>query len=100
MFNKILIVLNVFLILFISVGYIRFSNLIDTYVSTPENQELVLIKEELKQLECDLGSAFFAEREYTYPILRSLGYNPDNYGKGIKNPLTSEVKYNLHRSNI
>ncbi len=46
------------------------------------------MKNELKQLRCDLGKAFFAEREYVYPILRAQGYNPDDYGKGIDNPIT------------
>lgn len=50
------------------------------------------MKNELKQLRCDLGKAFYAEREYVYPILRNQGYNPDDYGKGIINPIIR--KYN------
>ncbi len=40
----------------------------------------------LKKVSCDLPKAFAAERRYTYPILRDLGYNPDDYGKGYNNP--------------
>ena len=45
------------------------------------------------QLYCDLFNSIFAEREYVYPILRELGYNPDNYGKDTKNPITTNAKY-------
>lgn len=51
---------------------------------------------DLKQLYCDLNSSITAERKYTYPILRSLGYNPDDYGKGVDNPITTQAKYKLH----
>lgn len=48
---------------------------------------------ELNQFKCDSVKAVFAEREYTYPILRSLGYNPDDYGKNVLNPITSSSRY-------
>lgn len=45
------------------------------------------LQNQIKELSCDLRYSFYAEREYTYPILREIGYNPDDYGKGINNPL-------------
>jgi hypothetical protein len=57
------------------------------------------LKTRHEALLCDLGSAFFAEREYTYPILRQID-DPDYYGKGVKNPITTKPEYNLHCLNI
>ena len=48
---------------------------------------------ELKQLECDVARGFWAEREYTYPILRKSGEDPSDYGKGTDNPMTTDMKY-------
>ena len=48
---------------------------------------------ELRQLKCDVVDGVFAEREYTYPILRDIGYNPDDYGKGKMNPITTSGRY-------
>jgi hypothetical protein len=44
---------------------------------------------------CDLFNSVNAERAYIYPILRKLGYNPEDYGKDVKNPITSQAKYAL-----
>ena len=51
-----------------------------------------------KELYCDLNKSIFAEREYIYPILRELGYDPHDYGKDIENPITTKSKYNKHCS--
>jgi hypothetical protein len=48
---------------------------------------------DLKQLKCDMVASVYAERQYTYPILRELGYEPDSYGKDTQNPLTTSDKY-------
>jgi hypothetical protein len=48
---------------------------------------------DLRNLYCDLPTGIFAEREYVYPALRDLGYDPDDYGKGIDNPLTTKDIY-------
>lgn len=48
---------------------------------------------ELRQLKCDVLNGIFAEREYTYPILRDLGYEPSNYGKDILSPITTNETY-------
>ncbi len=45
------------------------------------------MRKEIGELRCDLGKAFYAEREYVYPILREQGYNPDEYGGGAINPI-------------
>ncbi len=58
--------------------------------------EVVFLKREVRQLECDIGSGINAERQYTYPIFRDLGYDPEDYGVGINNPITTEEKYNAH----
>lgn len=42
---------------------------------------------------CELIDSINAERAYVYPILRELGYNPDDYGKDIKNPITTNYEY-------
>ncbi len=47
----------------------------------------------LRSLECNSGKAFIAERNFTYPIFRELGKNPDNYGKNDVNPLLSSSQY-------
>ena len=47
----------------------------------------------LRQLECDIGSGFSAERKFTYPMFRELGKNPDDYGKEVRNPLMSASRY-------
>lgn len=47
----------------------------------------------IRQLTCDIADGFFAERRFTYPILKELGYNPDDYGKEATNPITSLDKY-------
>lgn len=44
---------------------------------------------DLKVLYCNLAEGFYAERQYTYPILRTID-DPDNYGKEYKNPITTE----------
>lgn len=54
------------------------------------------LKNEIKNLECDINEGIIAEREYTYPILRELGFDPNEYGIGIKNPMTSKPEYNEH----
>ncbi len=43
-------------------------------------------------LYCDLQKGFYAERMFTYPILRTID-DPDNYGREYKNPLTSDSRY-------
>jgi len=50
---------------------------------------------DLRSLYCDLNKSVFAEREYIYPILRKID-NPDNYGKDVENPLTTDVKYYIY----
>lgn len=50
---------------------------------------------DLRNLHCALIQSIYAEREYTYPILRTID-NPDNYGKDIKNPITTNSKYFSH----
>lgn len=57
---------------------------------------LAEMQKELRQLECNIGTGFTAERRYTYPIFNALGFDPDDYGKGIKNPLLAETKYQEH----
>lgn len=52
------------------------------------------INQRLTALGCDVSNGFLAEREYTYPILRTID-DPDNYGKGIDNPLRIKPEYNL-----
>lgn len=47
----------------------------------------------IDQLECDLVDAFFAEREYTYPALREMGYEPNDTALNIQNPITTSPKY-------
>lgn len=59
------------------------------YFSMKINQ----LRMDINELSCDLISGFNAERKYTYPILREQGYNPDNYGRGIFNPILSKEKY-------
>ncbi len=49
--------------------------------------------QKLKALTCDAIESVYAEREYTYPILRTIG-QPENEGLGIKNPLTTQLEYN------
>lgn len=56
---------------------------------------LFQINKELKQLYCDLGESVMAEREYTYPILRTID-DPSNYGKGVDNPIATDSKYYEH----
>jgi hypothetical protein len=51
------------------------------------------IDKKLTTYGCDMSEAFLAEREYTYPILRTID-DPDNYGKEIKNPIRSKEEYN------
>jgi hypothetical protein len=48
---------------------------------------------DLRQLKCDLVKGTFAERQYTYPILRDLGKDPDDYGKDVLNPITTSDRY-------
>lgn len=48
---------------------------------------------DLRQLKCDIVKGTFAERQYTYPILRGLGENPDDYGKDVVNPITTSDRY-------
>lgn len=60
------------------------------------SQEIQGLEQKIHTLGCDVSRGFFAEREYTYPILRKLGYNPDNYGIGINNPLINDVKYSKY----
>ena len=43
-----------------------------------------------KELECAAVNSVFAERKYVYPALRELDKDPDEYGKEIKNPLTTK----------
>jgi hypothetical protein len=50
------------------------------------------LKEDLIRIKCDLVSSINAEREYTYPILRTID-NPNNYGKNILNPITNDKFY-------
>lgn len=47
----------------------------------------------LRQLECDAGESVYVERDYTYPIFRSQGYDPDDYAIGVRNPLTTSKRY-------
>jgi hypothetical protein len=51
------------------------------------------LNKEVENLECDLISAFFAEREYTYPALRELGFEPTELGVDVDNPLTTNLHY-------
>ena len=51
------------------------------------------LNKEVENLECDLVSAFFAEREYTYPALRELGFEPNELGLGVENPITTNLHY-------
>jgi hypothetical protein len=44
----------------------------------------------MRELECSAVASVFAEREYTYPALRALGYDPDEFGRKILNPLTTK----------
>lgn len=53
----------------------------------------VILYARVRQLECDIGSGFTAERKFTYPIFRELGKDPDDYGKDAKNPFLSETRY-------
>ncbi len=50
-------------------------------------------QQRINELECDLISAFFAEREYTYPALRDMGYEPNQTATDIDNPITSKARY-------
>lgn len=51
---------------------------------------------DVRQFKCDTVEGVFAERKYTYPILREIGYNPDDYGKDTLNPLTTSSRYNTN----
>jgi hypothetical protein len=51
------------------------------------------MNKEVENLECDLVSAFFAEREYTYPALRELGFEPNELGLDVENPITTNLHY-------
>lgn len=53
----------------------------------------IYLYRDLQQLKCDIIKGTFAERNYTYPILRDLGYNPDDYGKDVTNPITTSEYY-------
>lgn len=48
---------------------------------------------DLRQTKCDISNGVYAEREYVYPILKDLGYSPDNYGKNVLNPITTKERY-------
>ena len=61
-------------------------SLIAVYLGYNANQRLIT-------MGCDLSDSFLAEREFIYPILRTID-NPDNYGKGYKNAFRAEAKYN------
>lgn len=60
-----------------------------------QSREVENLKKELKTLYCDISSGFGAERAYTYPILRTID-EPSNYALDVKNPITTEPKYNRH----
>jgi hypothetical protein len=45
------------------------------------------------RIRCDLANAFFAEREYVYPALRDIGYEPSDLGKNYANPVTTDSWY-------
>lgn len=47
----------------------------------------------LRQLECDIVDGFSAERSFTRPMFQELGKNPDDYGKGISNPILGSKRY-------
>ena len=53
---------------------------------------LFTINRDVKKIKCDLVKSVFAEREYIYPILRTID-DPDKYGKGILNPITNDKFY-------
>ena len=53
--------------------------------------EVFRLRSELRDIYCDARDSVTAERKYTYPILRSLGYQPEEFAKGVQNPLTTPV---------
>lgn len=48
---------------------------------------------DMRRFKCDVFEATFSEREYVYPILRSGGYDPSDYGRDVKNPITTSSRY-------
>lgn len=55
---------------------------------------LWLTNQKLATLICDIRTGFSAERQFTYPILRTIG-DPINYGKQYTNPLMTKNEYNI-----
>ena len=53
----------------------------------------------ITELECDLVNAFFAEREYVYPAIRELGFEPNDTAKEILNPITTKLRYSENCQN-
>lgn len=72
--------------------YLPFITIVSLLLTAYCAFNLYILNKKIIKLGCDIGRGFIAERQYTYPIIRTID-DPSNYAKDFKNPLLTDSEY-------